>query len=129
MVRKLFACFFILTSLHAQAATAFACDMMGMTENCCCPGGEMVGPEPSTSSNDACCTTIVLSGPAASTNVDGAKSTVKSILPNLPQSVSAAVPTAMRLQPSYASTIRRAVPGSLSQSGTLTYLDTLRLRI
>lgn len=130
MLRKLLAYTFLITSLQAQAATAFACEMMGMvTDECCC---EMQAPlrseVPSIDAADSCCTQIATGGAVGAS--DSAKSAFKALNPDLqPQPLAPAPSHGVLPQQRKFAAFREVPPGSVSQFGTLTYLSTLRLRI
>ena len=129
MFRKLFVYTFLITSLQAQAATAFACEMMGMvTQECCC--SDMQAPLRSEGAADRCCTQIATVGATETAASDSAKSAFKALKPDLQPQPIAATPLPAVLPPLRKSAaIREVPPGSVSQFGTLTYLSTLRLRI
>lgn len=134
MLRKLLVYLFIVTSLSAQASTAFACEMMGqvLTEDCCCD--QMEAPqrpsEPSVGTADACCTQVALVGAADAGASDSGKTAAKAFNPDLqPQPVAVAARTAVLPVARKFSALREVPPESISRPGTLTYLNTLRLRI
>jgi hypothetical protein len=133
VLRKLLVYLFIVTSLSAQARIAFACDMMGkVMDDCCCE--EMQAPrspeEPSLGAADACCTTVAVIDADQSGASDSAKSAFKALNPDLQPQPLAVVPstTALPVSRKFA-TLHEVPPESLSRRGTLTYLNTLRLRI
>lgn len=130
MFRKLLVYLFIVTSLSAQAKVAFACDMMGqVVDDCCC--GEMQAPrspDESAGAADACCTPVTLIDADHATS-DSAKTAFKALNPDLqPQPVAVVASTAAL--PGFRTFFALQVPPEpSSRPGTLTYLNTLRLRI
>ena len=133
MLRKLLVYLFIVTSLSAQARMAFACDMMGtVMDDCCCE--EMQASrspdEPSLDVADACCTPVAVVDADQSGTSDTAKSAFKALNPDLqPQPVAVATNTAVLPVSRKFAALHEVPPESLSRPGTLTYLNTLRLRI
>ena len=134
MFRKLLVYLFIVTSLSAQASTAFACDMMGqvLVDECCCD--EMQAPqrtsEPSVGTADACCTQVALVGASHAAASDTAKTAFKALNPDLQPQPVAIIASTMALSVSRKfAALHEVPPESISRPGTLTYLNTLRLRI
>ena len=134
MLRKLLVYLFIVTSLSAQARIAFACEMMGgaLMEDCCCD--QMDAPqlpkEPSASAVEPCCMQVAQIGADQAGTSDTAKSAFKALTPDLqPQPVAVATSTAVLPVSRKFAALRDVPPESISRPGTLTYLNTLRLRI
>lgn len=128
MLRRLFAIFFILTSLSAQASTAFACEMMGkvVMHDCCCGGDAAMSIQ--THGDQPCCQEIVLVGEDEATSASAVAS--KAAQPDFQPQPLATPPAdvvVLRAFPPRARTL--AVSAPLSRSGSLTYLHTQRLRI
>lgn len=133
MLRKLLVYIFVFTSLQAQAANVFACQMMGaaMINHCCCEGMQSpAAPQkPAAASAGNCCATLgVVAGDFGTS--DSVQSAFKALQPDL-QPAPVAVLSADALVPASKTSrvVRDGPPGSLLQPGTRTYLDTLRLRI
>lgn len=134
MFRKLLVHLFIVASLSVQASMAFACEMMGdiLVDECCCDdmGAMQRSQEPSTGATDACCTPVALISADQAGASDSAKSAFKALNPDLQPQLIAAVASPAALQVSRKSAAVDDVPvGSIARPGTLTYLNTLRLRI
>lgn len=134
MFRKLLIYLFIVTSLSAQAGTAFACEMMGqvLVEDCCCEQmeAEQRPSEPAAGTVDACCAQVSLIGAADAGASDSGKTAAKALNPDLqPQPVAVAANTAALLVSRKFAALHEVPPESFSRPGTLTYLNTLRLRI
>ena len=134
MLRKLLVYLFIVTSLSAQARIAFACDMMGeVMDDCCCEEMQAAPrshEEPSLGAADACCTTVAVVDADPSGASDTGKSAFKALNPDLqPQPVAVATNTAVLPVSRKFAAFQEVPPESLSRPGTLTYLNTLRLRI
>ena len=131
MLRKLLVYLFIVTSLSAQARIAFACNMMGrVMDDCCCEEMQaMRSPEKaSLGAADACCTPVVDADQTGTS--DTAKSAFKALYPDLqPQPVAVATNSAVLPVSRKFAALHEVLPGSISRPGTLTYLNTLRLRI
>lgn len=134
MFRRLIVYLFIVTSLSAQASAAFACEMMGevVVGECCCGnmGTTQGPPEPSIGATDACCTQVALIGADQAGTSDTTKSAFKALNPDLqPQPVAAVTSIVALRSPQQLSAFHDVPPESIARPGTLTYLNTLRLRI
>lgn len=133
MFRKLLVYLFIVTSLSAQAKVAFACDMMGqVVDDCCC--GEMQAPrspdeDESVGAGNACCTPVTLIDSDHAGASDTAKTAFKALNPDLQPQPVAVVASTAALPVSRKAAAVQVSPKPISGPGTLTYLNTLRLRI
>jgi hypothetical protein len=129
--RKLLVYLFIVTSLSAQAKVAFACDMMGqVVDDCCC--GEMQAPwspDESVGAADACCTPVTLIDTDHAGSSDTAKTAFKALNPDLQPQPVAVVASTAALPVSRKVAAVQVPPEPIARPGTLTYLNTLRLRI
>ena len=133
MFRKLLVYLFIVTSLSAQARIVFACDMMTTVMNdCCCEEMQALRSpgERSLGATDACCMPVAVVDTDQAGTSDTAKSAFKALNPDLqPQPVAVATNTAVLPVFRKFAALHEVPPESLSRPGTLTYLNTLRLRI
>ena len=126
-LRKLIIGLFILTSLTAQASTAFACAMMGQVvmHECCCHGKK--GHDAPAVPDDSCCTQITLVGADDGTHVSG--TAVKLQLPDFQPQLLTLIVVAEIEAPQASYRYAWADPPEVLHAGSLTYLRTQRLRI